>query len=60
MPKSHLTYIVTAYGKPRSKYGLGNDFAKWATRRAYPHALSNARPQEGRHAPSGGGWQYRA
>src|SRR6516165_919276 len=20
MPKSHLTYIVTAYGKPRSKY----------------------------------------
>ena len=21
MPKSHLTYIVTAYGKPRSKYG---------------------------------------
>jgi integrase len=32
MPKSHLTYIVTAYGKPRSKYGLGNDFAEWATK----------------------------
>jgi site-specific recombinase XerD len=31
MPKSHLTYLVTAYGKPRSKYGLGNDFAKWAS-----------------------------
>jgi integrase len=31
MPKVHLTYIVTAHGKPRSKYGLGNDFAKWAT-----------------------------
>ena len=31
MPKGHLTYIVTAYGKPRSKFGLGNDFAKWAT-----------------------------
>lgn len=31
MPKSHLTYIVTAAGKPRSKYGLGNDFAKWVT-----------------------------
>src|SRR6516164_7122388 len=31
MPKSHLTYIITVYGKPRSKYGLGNDFAKWAT-----------------------------
>src|SRR5438477_3208656 len=22
MPKAHLTYVVTAYGKPRSKYGL--------------------------------------
>ena len=31
MPKAHLTYIVTAQGKPRSKYGLGNDFAKWVT-----------------------------
>jgi integrase len=31
MPKAHLTYIVTTQGKPRSKYGLGNDFAKWAT-----------------------------
>jgi integrase len=31
MPQAHLTYIFTAYGKPRSKYGLGNDFAKWAT-----------------------------
>jgi integrase len=36
MPKSHLTYIVTAYGKPRSKYGLGNDFAKWATAAGLP------------------------
>jgi len=25
MPKVHLTYIVAAQGKPRSKYGLGND-----------------------------------
>jgi integrase len=31
MPKSHLTYIVSCRGTPRSKYGLGNDFAKWAT-----------------------------
>jgi len=31
-----LTYIVTAYGKPRSKYGLGNDFAKWATEAGVP------------------------
>jgi integrase len=36
MPKSHMTYIVTAYGKPRSKYGLGNDFAKWATEAGLP------------------------
>jgi len=37
MPKSHLTYIVTAYGKPRSKFGLGNDFAKWATEAGLPN-----------------------
>jgi len=36
MPKEHMTYIVTAYGKPRSKYGLGNDFAKWATEAGLP------------------------
>ena len=36
MPKAHLTYIVTAQGKPRSKYGLGNDFARWATEAGLP------------------------
>src|SRR5262245_58445822 len=36
MPKAHLTYIVTAHGRPRSKYGLGNDFAKWATEAGLP------------------------
>ena len=36
MPKSHLTYIVTSHGKLRSKYGLGNDFAKWATEAGLP------------------------
>jgi integrase len=36
MPKQHLTYIVTVYGKPRSKYGLGNDFAQWATAAGLP------------------------
>ena len=25
MPKAHLTYIVSAYGKPRSKYGLSRN-----------------------------------
>ena len=36
MPRAHLTYIVSANGKPRSKYGLGNDFAKWATEAGLP------------------------
>src|SRR5262249_11563575 len=36
MPKAHLTYIVTVHGKPRSKYGLGNDFAKWVTEAGLP------------------------
>jgi len=36
MPTVQLTYIVTAFGKPRSKYGLGNDFAKWATDAGLP------------------------
>jgi integrase len=36
MPKAHLTYIVTTQGKPRSKYGLGGDFAKWATEAGLP------------------------
>jgi integrase/recombinase XerD len=36
MPKAHMTYIVTAYGKPRSVAGLGNDFARWATDAGLP------------------------
>jgi hypothetical protein len=49
MPKSHLTYIVTSYGKPRSKNGLGNDFAKWATEAGLPrrcrlHGLKKGGP----------------
>jgi integrase len=36
MPRSHLTFIVTAYGKPRSKFGLGTDFAKWAREAGLP------------------------
>jgi integrase len=47
MPKAHLTYIITAHGKPRSKYGLGNDFAKWVTEAGLPrrcrlHGLKKA------------------
>jgi integrase len=36
MPKGHLTFIVTAYGKPRSKRGLGVDFAKWTAAAGLP------------------------
>jgi integrase len=36
MGKVHHTYIITAHGKPRSKYGLGNDFARWATEAGLP------------------------
>jgi integrase len=36
MPKGHLTYLVTAYGEPRTKYGLGNSFAEWATKAGLP------------------------
>ena len=47
MPRAHLTFIVTAYGKPRSKFGLGTDFAKWATDAGLPahcrlHGLKKA------------------
>jgi len=58
MPKAHLTYIVTAYGKPRSKYGLGNDFAEMGYRGRLARALSNARPQEGRNASPRRAWQH--
>jgi integrase/recombinase XerD len=36
MGKVHQTYITTSQGKPRSKYGLGNDFARWATEAGLP------------------------
>jgi integrase len=36
MPKSNLTFITTAAGKPRSKVGLGNDFATWAREAGLP------------------------
>ena len=47
MPRAHLTFIVTAYGRPRSKFGLGTDFAKWARDAGLPdhcrlHGLKKA------------------
>jgi integrase len=57
MPKGHLTYIITAWGKPRSPHGLGNDFAKWATKAGLPkhcrlHGLK--KPSMTRMAEDGG------
>jgi integrase len=47
MPKGHLTFIITAWGRPRSPHGLGNDFAQWATKAGLPtrcrlHGLKRA------------------
>ncbi len=56
MPKVHLTYIVTAHGKPRSKYGLGNDFAKWATEAGLPARCR----MHGLRREACAGWQRRA
>jgi integrase len=47
MPKKHLTFIVTATGKPRSKAALGVDFRKWARAAGLPdhcrmHGLKKA------------------
>jgi len=36
MPKSHLTYVVNHWGKPRSIEGLGVVFAEWATEAGLP------------------------
>jgi integrase len=56
MPKGHLTYIVTSYGRPRSKYGLGNDFAKWATAAGLPARCRLHGLEKGRHAAACRGW----
>jgi len=52
MPRTHLTFIVTAYGKPRSKFGLGTDFAQWAREAGLPdhcrlHGLKKAGMRRG-------------
>lgn len=55
MPKAHLTFIVTAYGRPRSKFGLGTDFAKWVRAAGLPdhcrlHGLKKAGMSQGADA----------
>jgi integrase len=36
MPKGHLLYVVNSRGRPWSRDGLGNEFAKWATEAGLP------------------------
>jgi hypothetical protein len=36
MPKRHLTYIVSRYGRPMSKATLSGAFPKWATEASLP------------------------
>jgi integrase len=55
MPRSHLTFIVTAHGKPRSKFGLGTDFAGWVRAAGLPdhcrlHGLKKAGMRRGAEA----------
>lgn len=47
MPRTHLTFVHTKWGKARSRYGLGADFPKWATAAGLPthcrlHGLKKA------------------
>jgi integrase len=47
MPKGNMTFIITTAGKPRSRFGLGNDFAGWAKEAGLPdrcrlHGLKKA------------------
>jgi integrase len=47
MPKDNMTFIITTGGKPRSRFGLGNDFAGWAKEAGLPdrcrlHGLKKA------------------
>jgi integrase len=47
MPKRHMTFLVNAYGKPRSNLGLAHHFAKWARAAGLPdhcrpHGLKKA------------------
>jgi integrase len=47
MPKGNMTFIITTSGKPRSRFGLGNDFAGWAKEAGLPdrcrlHGLKKA------------------
>jgi integrase len=52
---TNLTFITTAYGKPRSKFGLGTDFAKWTREAGLPdhcrlHGLKKAGMRRGAEA----------
>jgi integrase len=56
MPKKHLTFIVSATGKSRSKFGIAADFVKWARAAGLPdHCRMHGLKKAGmaRHANAG-------
>lgn len=54
-PKDHLTFLVTAYGKPFSPAGFGNRFREWCNEAGLPHCSAHGLRKAGarRAAESG-------
>jgi integrase len=40
-PSQHLTFLVTAYGKPFSENGFGNKFKDWCRQADLPHCSAH-------------------
>ncbi|MGU3408215.1 tyrosine-type recombinase/integrase [Methylobacterium brachiatum] len=41
LPSSHLTFLVTDYGKPFSVAGFGNRFREWCDQAGLPHCSAH-------------------
>jgi hypothetical protein len=44
-PSNHLTFLVTAYGKPFSAAGFGNRFRQWCDLARLPHCSAHYCPR---------------
>nr|WP_244536829.1 tyrosine-type recombinase/integrase [Methylobacterium brachiatum] len=40
-PRTHLTFLVTEYGKPFSTVGFGNRFREWRNQAGLPHCSAH-------------------
>ena len=40
-PSTHMTYFVTAFGKPFSVAGFGNKFREWCNEAGLPHCAAH-------------------